>query len=990
MAEQEDDSLIRNISTFFNRLRGEKVLRTTDKLTILNTPETERERQAKNKITSLTQFVRNKNWNRRHTEFFDEYRRMVYTYPIIKAAIDIYGEECISRDTSLFLLDGTEREIGDLYDKQIKNFWLYGINPVTKEVIPVQCEKVIHKGKRQVGELTCDDGTKIKCTPNHKFLLTSGEWVEAKDLTLGDSLQSLYTRKDSKGYLEVSNGTVAKRSQRRSWKKVHSIVGNTILKEQKEELKGKYEASQDNMKVIHHKSFNKLNNDPSELEWMLWEDHRQLHNDLNTSRWENEDFSKRMGKLASERLKKNWANPEWKKVHSEKYSNTYKAKIAKMSPEERLSEFSRPGEQNGMYGVSRKGKTNPNANPNYNHIEDIDFDMYLNLLQLGTTLLGLRSIFNISETTERQLYTLAKEKLHLNTRGLIFLSALANNSKKNIKTTKEEVLSKVKAKKIKAEEFQLLGYKNQEDFVENVFLNHRVVGFTLLESEEDVYDVVNAGKFHNYAIKCNEGMIISHNCTITNKEGNIISIECSDNKIKKELEELFFETLKINTKGSLITREICKFGNCYAYISVREGDGVVDLTFLPPETIVREQMYDPQNIDLYRFLWLGASGGSSYYEPWEIVHWKNVEDIEMEPYGVSILRCILDTYRRVILMREALVVYRITRAPQKLLFKIATDGMGGAEAMQYAQEIKKQVSKKSLVDPKTGELDFKHNFINIEENYFMPTSEGSPTDVSVLDGASNLDAVEDYKIIKDDLFAGLKIPKAYLTFDEDINAKATLSAEDARFSRVIKRVQSQLIEGLVHVGVVHLFSKGYSKKELQSFKIKMESPSTVDEKARNEILIARLDLAKSAWDANNNSLNLMSYVDVLRTVLNFSTEEIKQTIKSQMIEKKIMWRLQQLRENGVYIDPELDQKLAIMKGLTGESNSENQPKGFDALEFEGESLTETVKRKIDEELGDLIKPTEGKASIQQVNLFEDHGEMFKSAMQTKKDLGTDF
>ena len=155
-------------------------------------------------------------------------------------------------------------------------------------------------------------------------------------------------------------------------------------------------------------------------------------------------------------------------------------------------------------------------------------------------------------------------------------------------------------------------------------------------------------------------------------------------------------------------------------------------------------------------------------------------------------------------------------------------------------------------------------------------------------------------------------------------------------------------------------------------------------------MIARLDLAKSAWDANNNSLNLMSYVDVLRTVLNFSTEEIKQTIKSQMIEKKIMWRLQQLRENGVYIDPELDQKLAIMKGLTGESNSENQPKGFDALEFEGESLTETVKRKIDEELGDLIKPTEGKASIQQVNLFEDHGEMFKSAMQTKKDLGTDF
>lgn len=458
----------------------------------------------------------------------------------------------------------------------------------------------------------------------------------------------------------------------------------------------------------------------------------------------------------------------------------------------------------------------------------------------------------------------------------------------------------------------------------------------------------------------------------TGPDGNIIAIKTENKKVKELLEQCYFKNLNINTRGYLVAREICKFGNVYAYLVTRPRDGVVDMYFLPPETIMREQMYDPTNIENYRFSWYGAGGGAQF-EPWELVHWKNTEDIEMEPYGVSILRPIVDTWRRVVLIREALVIYRITRAPSKLLFKIGTDGLTGEEAYRFAQDMKKEIQKKPLVNPQTGEVDFKYNPISIEENIFMPVYEGSPSDVQVLEGAANLDQVEDYKIIKDDLFAGLKIPKSWLSFEEDLSNKAALGEEDIRFAKTIQRQQHQFIEGLVHIGVVHLFLNGCSEEEMQSFKIEMNNPSIASEKKRLELIQARLEIAKSAWDYNNTGLNLMSYTDVLRNILKFTEEEIRQTIKSQFVENKLRWRLAQLVENGTYEEPDKDKLQGQIKAMAG---GEDEPMtGFDTLKFENIGIKDIVKNKLDEELNFMFPkasagPTRAQLKIVRGSLME--------------------
>lgn len=289
--------------------------------------------------------------------------------------------------------------------------------------------------------------------------------------------------------------------------------------------------------------------------------------------------------------------------------------------------------------------------------------------------------------------------------------------------------------------------------------------------EEDVYDLVNVEPFSHFSIKLTDTMYVQvHNCS-KDEEGNIIKIHSEDKEIKKSLEDLFFRTLKINSQGILLSKEMLKFGNLYCFLNVRKGEGVTDIIHLPPEAIRIELVPNSSSLDDFKYTWFGQGGGGAKFEPWEIVHWRNIEDIEMQPYGTSILRSIVDTWRRIILMREALIIYRITRAPQRYLFKIDTTGMDPDAALLFSEEVKKQLYKKPMVNPFTGEIDFKYNPLSIEENFYMPTFEGDVGGIDTLQGASNLSDVEDYKIIKDDLFAGLLIPKSYLTFEEDLCLK---------------------------------------------------------------------------------------------------------------------------------------------------------------------------------------------------------------------------
>lgn len=304
--------------------------------------------------------------------------------------------------------------------------------------------------------------------------------------------------------------------------------------------------------------------------------------------------------------------------------------------------------------------------------------------------------------------------------------------------------------------------------LEDVFQNAVIKSIEECEEEEEVFDLVNVEPNNHFSIKVSDYVYVEvHNCS-KGDDGNIIKVVHYKNEVKKAVEECFFGNIKINSQGYLIAKEMLKFGNAYVFLNTRKGEGVIDLVFLPPEYIRIELLQNSKNLDDYKYNWSGGGGGSNKFEPWQIAHFKIIEDIENLPYGTSILRSVVDTWRRIVLMREAIIIYRITRAPQRYLFKIDTSGMSPDEALAYADEMEKSLDKKPLINPATNEIDFKTNPLSIQENIYMPTFTEDVGGVSVLEGASNLSDIEDFKIIKEDFFAGLLIPKAFLTFEESL------------------------------------------------------------------------------------------------------------------------------------------------------------------------------------------------------------------------------
>jgi hypothetical protein len=122
--------------------------------------------------------------------------------------------------------------------------------------------------------------------------------------------------------------------------------------------------------------------------------------------------------------------------------------------------------------------------------------------------------------------------------------------------------------------------------------------------------------------------------------------------------------------------------------------------------------------------------------------------------------------------------------------------------------------------------------MNITEDFFMPVRGGdSGTQIDTLSGLQYT-AIEDIDYLKAKLFAALKVPKAFLGYEEDINGKATLAAEDIRFARTIERIQRVVVSELTQIAIAHLIAQGVEGMDAVDFKLELTNPSTIYEQEK--------------------------------------------------------------------------------------------------------------------------------------------------------------
>ena len=145
------------------------------------------------------------NYSSNRLELYTDYEAMDKD-SIIASVLDIYSDECLGPDTLIPLLNGKKYTIKELYENDVRNFWVYGLSN-NGNFTPSLAEKVIYKGKKQTYILTLDDGTKITATDNHIFVKSDNSQIELKDLKVGDGLLVLDTNNHKIISIEVGEIT---------------------------------------------------------------------------------------------------------------------------------------------------------------------------------------------------------------------------------------------------------------------------------------------------------------------------------------------------------------------------------------------------------------------------------------------------------------------------------------------------------------------------------------------------------------------------------------------------------------------------------------------------------------------------------------------------------------------------------------------------------------------------------------------------------------
>ncbi len=344
----------------------------------------------------------------------------------------------------------------------------------------------------------------------------------------------------------------------------------------------------------------------------------------------------------------------------------------------------------------------------------------------------------------------------------------------------------------------------------------------------------------------NQGLhIYADNSTQYNVRKDVLEIQSDNNKIIEILEELFFDRLDINSNIWSYTKNMCKFGD--EFIEVIPDDKkkphyIVSLERVKkPERITR----DERKGILKRFIWessdnaVAATHRKKVFQPWQMIHLK-IDDDDFDPYGKSILESGRKVWKRLSLMEDAMLVYRISRAPERRVFYIDVGTLSTKEANKYVDQLKRKFKKKQFINPSTGEIDEKANPLAVDEDFFIPVRQDSQgTRIETLPPGMNLGEIDDVKYFKDQILKIMGIPSGYITGPEGgggYDPKSFLSQQDIQFSRTIERIQKFIVRGLEKIAITELIlSKDIEEDQLTNFQIILTPPSNVDQLMEIEI-----------------------------------------------------------------------------------------------------------------------------------------------------------
>jgi hypothetical protein len=489
--------------------------------------------------------------------------------------------------------------------------------------------------------------------------------------------------------------------------------------------------------------------------------------------------------------------------------------------------------------------------------------------------------------------------------------------------------------------------------------------------------------------------IYAEESTTMSEKGHILNVYSESNRVKSVLIDLFENQLDVNTNLQMWARNLCKYGDNFVYLKIDPEKGVIGCHQLPNIEIDRLEgaQGTPGNkttSDIkthtkeLRFTWKNRD---MEFQAWEIAHFRLLGDDRKLPYGTSMLDKIRRIWKQLLLAEDAMLIYRTSRAPERRVFKIFVGNMDDKDIEPYVQRVANKFKRDQIVDSRNGQVDMRYNQMAVDQDYFIPVRDpAAPSPIETLAGAQNLGEIADIEYIQKKLLAALRIPKAFLGFEEVVGDGKNLALMDIRFARTINRIQKSLIQELNKIALIHLHMLGLDD-ELNNFTLGLTNPSAQSDLLRIEQWKEKITLYKDATsDQSQVGILPVSHTWAKKNILGFSDNEVLLDLQQQRLERAMGFELTNsqlvIKRSGVFDEvdskygiPEEEREKMMAQGAEGEAGAAGMDMGGPASTPSAEPaepLSESKKSKLmgmlgeSDEIGDLFNLEKAQKNIYEI------------------------
>jgi len=389
--------------------------------------------------------------------------------------------------------------------------------------------------------------------------------------------------------------------------------------------------------------------------------------------------------------------------------------------------------------------------------------------------------------------------------------------------------------------------------------------------------------------------IYADDCTQRGLRGERWQIISDKDLVIDEVEELF-DQINLDKIIWDMVRNTVKYGDCFAELILdvnKPKEGIKKIKILNPNWILRvedefgylkkflQEIPDARTANYSETMGVGTEKPIKYIEldKNQIVHFRlHSSDPMFYPYGKSVAAMCHRVFRSLKMMEDAMMIYRLSRAPERRIFYIDTGNLPTSKAEVFIERIKQRFKKEKFYNNQKGTVDARYNPMSMDEDFYVPTKNGRGTKIETLPGATNLGEIEDVRYFRDKLLACLKVPKDYLVEkDKSPERKANLSQLDVKFARTIQRIQVNIETGLENMAKRHLQLRGFPASLVRDLRIKLPEPSDMSEKRKLDVNEQKVRVVQAA-----KGLELFSTETIYKQFYNMTDEEIR--MEKAMIE----------------------------------------------------------------------------------------------------------